>query len=395
MRVVINAQLDPSRSGGIAQVLLGLAHGLGQLAGPEEYLFVCSPASADWLRPYLGKNQSIHVNTGITPTASRTVASRTAASRTTTAGGGVRHSDGFWESFEPDVLHFPYQSYTDTSLPTVFNPHDLQHVHLPQFFSDEEITRRELLYGQACRLADAVVVASRCVKQDIVRHYGIAEAKVHVITWGSPTSVPHHGRVAEVNAKQIREVLDRYRLAPGFAIYPAQTWPHKNHLRLLEAIAIARDRYGVSIELVCTGSKTEHFSRIEEKLSDAKLNTLHEQVRFIGHVTQMELLALYRAAKFVVVPSLFEAVSFCVYEAFAEGVPVACSNIVPIMEQAGGAALMFDPYDPDAIARGCVRLVRDHQLCDELVKRGKRRMAEHTWHKTATAYRQVYRVLKQ
>ena len=67
MKVVINAQLDPVRSGGIAQVIMGLAHGLGRLNGSEEYLFVCSPDSAEWLSPYLGENSRIAVNKLRTP----------------------------------------------------------------------------------------------------------------------------------------------------------------------------------------------------------------------------------------------------------------------------------------------------------------------------------------
>ena len=127
MRIVINAQLDPKRSGGIAQVILGLAHSLGKLEGPEEYVFVCSPESASWLKSYTGPNSRIEIN------------SRRAAP----PANGARESDGFWESFSPSVLHFPYQSYTRTEIPSIFNPHDLQHVHLPQMFSKDERARRE------------------------------------------------------------------------------------------------------------------------------------------------------------------------------------------------------------------------------------------------------------
>ena len=56
-------------------------------------------------------------------------------------------------------------------------------------------------------------------------------------------------------------------------------------------------------------------------------------------------MALYASALFMIVPTLFEAVSFPVLEAFANGLPVACSNVTSLPEQVGDAALLFDPVD--------------------------------------------------
>jgi hypothetical protein len=45
---------------------------------------------------------------------------------------------------------------------------------------------------------------------------------------------------ASPSARPTVEVLERYDLQPGYLFYPAQFWPHKNHVRLLEAIALRR-----------------------------------------------------------------------------------------------------------------------------------------------------------
>jgi glycosyltransferase involved in cell wall biosynthesis len=369
MRVVINAQLDFRTSGGIAQVLIGLASGLGRLPGSDEYMFVCSPASAEWLRPYLGANSVITVNERHSPGPRR----------------GVHTSDGFWESFSPDVLHFPYQTYTRTGIPTVFNPHDLQHVHLPDHFNKKERERRDSLLRDACGDAVAIAVASEWVRSDLATQYGIDPAKIHVIEWAAPTSA-----YQRPDDKTVGAILESFELSPGFVIYPAQTWPHKNHERLLAALVRVRDRRGWHIPLVCTGALTEHADRLRFAAEKMKLGSL---VRWLGRVDELELLALYRAARLMVVPTLFEAASFPIYEAFAEGLPVACSNATSLPEQVGDAAIVFDPFDIDAMADAIERLYCDDALRMNLAKRGKSRVARLSWESTADAYRQLYRTV--
>ena len=367
MRVVINAQLDPQHSGGIAQVLVGLAHALGALDGPEEFLFVCTPQSAEWLQPYLGPNSRVTVNTKRSPAPRR----------------GVRTSDGFFESFEPDVLHFPYQSYTQTAIPSVFNPHDFQHVHLPDFFDEQERQRRDALYTEACRKASAVVVASRFVKEDVIRCCGVPAENVEVIWWGSPSRA-----YAEPSAEQLEWAR---KICPDdrpFAVYPAQTWPHKNHLRLLEALASLRDQEGLHVPLVCTGAATKHFDAVRRRVSDLDLQS---QVVFTGRVDESALMALYRTARMMIVPTLFEAISFPIFEAFAEKLPVACSNVTALPEQVGDAAVVFDPYDVVDMARKVAELYRSEDLRADRIRKGSRRLSEFAWGNTAEAYRSLYR----
>jgi len=367
LRVVINAQLDPKRSGGIAQVILGLAHSLGELDGPEEYVFVCSQSSAQWLESYVGPNSRIEVNTkgGAAP------------------ADGVRQSDGFWESFSPNVLHFPYQSYTRTEIPTVFNPHDLQHVHLPQMFKEEERARRERLYGEACRLSAAIVTTSQFVKNDVVRQYEVTPDNVHVVWWGPPSAA-----YERPSNEAVARVLAMYDIPARFAIYPAQTWPHKNHKLLLEALHSLRTRDGVIVPLVCTGAKTEHYSQLAHYVEQLGMA---DQVSFLGWVDEGELIALYHSAEMMIVPTLFEAISFPVFEAFAEGIPVACSTVTSLPEQVGDAALLFDPNNVMELTSVILMLHKDEQVRRELIERGHTRLAQFTWKNAAEGYRAVYR----
>ena len=130
--------------------------------------------------------------------------------------------------------------------------------------------------------------------------------------------------IRQIDPAQIEEARQRLALPATYALYPAVTWPHKNHLRLLDALAELRDQRGLVVNLVCTGAKYEsHWPKIEQRIKDLNLAS---QVRFLGFLSEADLRAVYRLAQFLVLPSLFEADSCPIHEAWSEGLPVASSN---------------------------------------------------------------------
>jgi glycosyltransferase involved in cell wall biosynthesis len=281
------------------------------------------------------------------------------------------------------VIHFPFQSYEPCGLPTVYNPHDLQHLHHPEFFTPSEIGLREALHQVACRAAHTVVVASEFVRRDVAERYRVAPGRLQVIPWAPP---PLPDAAAAVDFSTLGR---KYGLSEStFALYPAMTWEHKNHLRLLEALARLRERDGLELRFVFTGYKTDFWPRVERRVNELGLAG---QVDFLGMVTREELSALYRAARFVFIPTLFEAASAPLFEAWQHGTPVACSSVTSLPEQAAGAALLFDPFDVDAVARALARMATEEELRDELRVRGARRLEDFSLERTAKAYRAVYR----
>ena len=79
------------------------------------------------------------------------------------------------------------------------------------------------------------------------------------------------------------------------------------------------------------------------------------------------------------------------YEAFLEEVPVICSRVTALPEQAGDAALLFDPMSVEDIARAMYQMATDEWLRKTLCRRGKERICVFTWERTAKAYRALYR----
>jgi len=411
LRVAINAQLKPDGgSGGIVTVLRALA-ALARLDdGPEEYVFVGPHDSHDWLHSILPPGQT--VVRGPAPvewTVDRLEPFKRALGPLRPAARGLRRvfnaavqtaepgvpgfaslksfapppPKNFFEGLGCDVVHFPFQSFEPCGLPTIYNPHDLQHLHHPEFFTPSEIARRESHYTAACRAAHTLVVASEFVRRDVVERYRIEPQKIQTIPWAPPPP-PESTAVADLST-----LAGKYGLSDGpFALYPAMTWEHKNHLRLLEALARLRDREGLILRFVFTGYKTDFWPRVESRVNELGLA---RQVNFPGMVTREELSALYRAAQFVFVPTLFEAASAPLFEAWQHGAPVACSSVTSLPEQAAGAALLFDPFDVEAVAHALARMATEEGLREELRRRGARRLEDFSLERTAKAYRAVYR----
>ena len=398
LRVAINAQVLPnSEAGGVQSMLVGLIRALGQLEdGAEEYIIIGPWQNPEWLKPYIGPNQRIVPGTKPPLRSLRRILGplRPVARQLRNLlwqflgidgiSPEVLISDGFYEGLGCDVIHFPYQHFVVCALPTIYNPHDLQHLHYPQFFTPSKIAWRETIYPAGCHFAHTVVVASQWVKQDIVRRYCVNSDKIQVIPWAPPT---------QAYPQPTTDILDavrrKYCLDAPFALYPSMTWEHKNHIRLLEALALLRDRDRLEVHLVCTGHWTSFWPRIEKRLLALGLQ---EQVKFLGMVSPEDLRALYRLAQFVVIPTLFEAASGPLFEAWQDGRPVTCSAVTSLPEQAGDAALLFDPLSVEAIADAVAQMATNPTLREDLRQRGTRRLQDFSWERTAKAYRAVYRL---
>jgi len=380
-RVIVNAQVRPGGgAGGIEQFVAALVHSLGRLDdGPEEYVVVGPRDAADWLEPHLGPNQLL--------VAPPVPAAKSGVRRVLRRGfaRAILASDGFFEGLRPSVVHFPYQAFVRCAAPTLYNPHDLQHVHHPEFFRREQLRYRQRAYRAACRLATAVACESRFTAEDVIAQYGVPSERVHVVRRGAPLEI--YGAVRPDALEATRE---RLRPPSEFALFPSQAWPHKNHIRLAQALHVLRQRDGLVVNVICTGRETDHSPHIAAEVERLDLES---QMRFVGYLDPLELRALYRLARFVVVPSLFEGGGFPVLEAFHEGVAVACSQLPALSEYADGAALFFDPLSVDAIADALSRLTQDGQLRLTLADRARVRGRSYSWERTARTYRAIYRKL--
>ena len=386
LRVCIDARLGSGRFGGVEQVVIGVASGLSRLGdGDEEYLFLTHPEHEDWLLPYLeGSCRPLHPRIGHARRRARAIG-RGLAERVPAVGTrfSVRRSDGTIEAAGADVVHFPFQDAFTTEVPSIYQPHDLQHVHLPEHFSPWIRKRREAIYRTHCERAEAVVAMTSWGRRDFIESYGLPEEKVWVVPGASV--LPEYPAPSPADLEEIRA---RLSLPDSFLFYPAQPWPHKNHELLLEALAAIRERTGTPIPLVCTGAPAGQFHQVRDRAVDLGFE---ETVLFPGFVSPKELRALYELATALVFPSRFEGWGLPVCEAFSAGLPVASSSATGLPDLIGDAGLIFDPESTEGIADAVQRIWTDEGLRRTLAERGRERDGLFSWDRTARLFRAHYR----
>jgi glycosyltransferase involved in cell wall biosynthesis len=394
LTVAIHAELAMDGfAGGIEQFLMSLVGGLGCLNdGPEQYLIVARRDNQERLATMMAGNQRLVVRPrreswiALPSRLAERLAPWHLRVQHMLRGGAAFQppaSDGFFESLSSDVVHFPFQYFEKTALPSVYNPHDLQHRHLPEFFDKAEAKRRDILHGTACRMATIVAAESLATRADIIEQYGVPQHKVVSIPMGAPTVF--YRKPLPDDLEIIRR---RYALPQRFMFYPAQFWPHKNHERLLSALAKLRSSHGLTTHLVCTGRPAHDWPHVRRLARDLKLD---RHISFLGYIEANHLRTLYRLADFLILPSLFEGGGFPLLEAFQEGLPVACSSVTSLPEYGGDAALLFDPLSVDGMAEAIHKMWCDHDLRQSLRTRGIARAQQFTWEQTARTYRATYR----
>jgi glycosyltransferase involved in cell wall biosynthesis len=395
LHVAVDARLFSGKSGGIEQVAIGLVSALSALTdGDERFTILAYPASHDWIAPYVGGPCRLLLTTAVHPPPRwKTFLKRYPRIVEVAQGvGGVparlsvslSRSDGTIEHEGVNVIHFILQRAFFTQVNSLYHPHDLQHRHLPQFFTRRERIKRDVMLNSFCDQAKLVSVTSSWVKRDLIEQFQLPQEKIAVVPLTGSLGAYPNPTAADLTAATTKFALPR----EGFVFYPAQTWPHKNHLSLIEAIAVLRDRHHLAIPLICSGHQTDHFSRIRRRIEEL---LLEEQVKFVGFVSPLELQCLYRLCRCVCVPTLFEAASGPLNEAFMAGAPAACSNVTSLPEQAGDAALVFDPHDPREIAAALHLLWTDDELRRTFAARGKQRVSRFTWQRAARHFRALYR----
>ena len=265
-----------------------------------------------------------------------------------------------------DLWVFPAQDIWTYLAPVsaLGSVHDLMHRYEPQFPEVSErgmYRQRERHYTRMCRWAKGILVDSEIGRQQLIESYPTDPNRVYVL----PYIAPRHVRLAAIAEATLRSLPDKYYF------YPAQFWKHKNHVRLLRAINIARQRHP-DIRVVFVGARKNGYAAVR---SEVVALGLDEHVIFLDYVPDTDMPELYRRARALVMPTFFGPTNIPQLEAFVLGCPVATSRIYGIPEQVGDAAVLFDPNSIDEIAATLERLWWDDALCANLAELGRQRAA--------------------
>ncbi len=262
-----------------------------------------------------------------------------------------------------DLWIFPRQDIWSSRfpVPALAAVHDLMHRYEPHFSEAAGLGRRRYRQRYMQELINysmGILVDSEVGKQQVLESFEADPGKVFILPYVPPSYIYESGMSLDFDA--------RYRLPGKFLFYPAEFWPHKNHLRLIDAMARVRASCG-DIQLILAGSLGKEYSRV--RLHVEKLG-LQDHVRFAGYLPEADIPEFYRRARALVFPTFFGPTNIPPLEAFALGCPVAASRIYGMPEQLGDAALLFDPHSDEEMADCIRRLWQDDALCQRLKRNG-------------------------
>lgn len=237
------------------------------------------------------------------------------------------------------------------------------HPEFPEVYSNNEFARRERVYGGGSRYALATVVDSDVTKEKLEKLYGVTSERVITLGFGvgSCYDVPP--------ANDDASVFQRYDIAGDYLFYPAQFWPHKNHVFILKALKLLKELHGLSIHVVFTGSdfgNRQHVVCVAESLG------VGDQVHILGFVSSQEIVNLYRSSKALVMPTWFGPTNIPPLEAFKLGVPVIYSKQADEGGIFSETSTLIDLEDPMSLVAAVMSVLNDDEVVKERAENGKR-----------------------
>ncbi len=266
------------------------------------------------------------------------------------------------------ILNTVPEGILGSRVPQVTVVHDLLPLLFPAEYPRQQYYFR-LLVPRVLRASRIVVADSESTRRDIMQHYGLLPEKVRVVYPGCDSGAFFsNGPDPSLDGQEM-----------PYCLYVGNLLPHKNLLRLLDALAILRRR--LSCRLVIRGEgRPAHARALLERVETLGLR---KAVTFLGYTSEEGLRRLYSRAACLVLPSLGEGFGLPVLEAMACRTPVVTSNTSSLPEVAGDAALTVDPNDAIGLADTLHRALTNRALSDDLRRRGLERLPLFTWRRTA------------
>jgi glycosyltransferase involved in cell wall biosynthesis len=274
-----------------------------------------------------------------------------------------------------DLVHYPHLTVPLLSrTPFVVTVHDLNYLD-----ADATPTGAALRAGYRVELAKArrarrLIAVSEHTRDAVVRRLRVDPAR---------TAVTYEAADAPA-VEPDPATLERYGLDRPYLLYVGSAYPYKNLARLIEGFA----RLGGGYRLVLAGDQEGFGPALREH---AEAAGVAGRVVFTGPVSEAELAALYRGALAYAFVSLSEGFGLPGLEAMAAGVPVIAATAGSLPEVYGDAAHYCDPLDVQSIATALAEVASDERLRNGLVARGRKRVGEFSWARTAEQTLTVYR----
>ena len=260
------------------------------------------------------------------------------------------------------------------SVPSVISILDVSYLYFPNLFKKKDLYQLKIWGRYSIKKAKKIITISESSKNDIIKAYGVSEARVEVVYPG---------------IKQVLSMTDlkeKFGISSSYILFVGTLQPRKNIARLIEAFStlVLSSKYKEEsikdLKLVIVGKKGWKY---EEILKAPEKFGVKERVKFLDFVENEDLPGLYKNALCFCLPSLYEGFGLPILEAMQYGCPVITSNVSSLPEAGGDAALYCNPEDVDDITKNLKLITENLKLREEMIKKGYEQVKKFSWEKTA------------
>lgn len=285
--------------------------------------------------------------------------------------GGLHHAS---IKYKIDILWFTTYSFEYTGLPYIYTVWDLQH-RLQPFFPELNVNdfwyNRDVTTDKILKKATFVLTGTQRGKEEISLCYNVHHDNIKLLPHPTPLFV------LDASKHTIADVQNKYQINTKipYLFYPAQFWPHKNHIRALKALKILKENYNILLQLIFVGADQGNKDYIIENTE--KLG-LVKDVKILGFVPQEDLIIFYQNAFLLIYATLFGPENLPPLEAMALGCPVVSSDVPGAMEQYGDNVLYFKRLQEKDLAEKILILYSDKNLRETLIAKGRKRAMDYT-----------------
>lgn len=257
--------------------------------------------------------------------------------------------------------------------------------YAPRAWKRRFFTLYRWLMHEVARRSNLIITDSRLSRDDVIQHLRVPPERVQAIPLGV---LPVFQPLARAD--------NRAGWTPGgvraekTVLWVGRADPYKNLVGLIEAFAVLRKQYRLSVELRLVGPQDRRYPEAPRRAASLGIA---DSVTWLGYLPDDRLVSEYQNADVFILPSWYEGFGLPVLEAFASGTPVICSNKGSLPEVTGGAALTVQPQDTIGLTEAMRRVLTNVRLARDLRERGIQQAKKFTWEamarRTLEAYKKV------
>jgi len=267
----------------------------------------------------------------------------------------------------------------------VVSVYDLTFLEHPEYAVPALAAYLNKVVPESVASADVVAAISQETRRALIERFTTPQEKITVIPCGVGA---HFRRITDPVI--LAATRHKFGLKHPLVLGVGTLEPRKNHLGIIKAFYQTQKKKTRPAMLALAGGHGWLYEETQRVVAELKLEN---RVRFLGRVSDLELITLYSMADVFAFPSFSEGFGIPPLEAMACGAPVITSNTSSLPEVVGDAALLIDPHDKHALGDAITRLLEDEQLREELRRKGYQRIQHYTWPLAARKMLSVYQKL--